>query len=410
MADCMEHCSRFRGDGEGCFGVVWREDFKCWMRNSNTTLASLEASTDSTHSAYVIPGTMDPISRTCPEADLSTHTLDGVEGLAYTMHCGKDITGIDPCWSGIPKPCWDMQHLDGKFLGFFHTRTLEECLRICIDQNPLCKAVSWNPGMEQGFANCWPKAAFADDMIVTPGPGNGVLHSATITSIDRVDTKCPSEPRYSALGNHNFDIHCGQLSTAINMTSLHSQNITSCMDSCASTDKCVGVVFDSTLQNGFKNCYLQNTTLTVTEQASATYAVLGGSDIPSATPSGGSGSGSGSGSNSGSSSSTTDSPSKAWIAGPVIGGLAAIAIIGFVAFWWRRRKAGGAPAVEKDSTTHHYGAAPAYSPVMPTHQAAGTGYYDQPSEVDGQNMHNELPGSTKYAHAHTKATEPQELA
>jgi hypothetical protein len=405
----MEHCSRYWGDKEGCFGVVWREDNKCWLRNSNTTLAGLKDSTDGTHAAYIVPGTLDPISRTCPETDLSTHTLSGVDGLGYTVHCGKDISGPDNCWSGIPKPCWDGQHLDGKFKAFFHAKTLEECLRFCVDQNPLCKAVAWNPGMEQGYANCWPKADFSDNVLVSPGPNNGVMHSATITSIERIDTQCPSGNKYSASGNHNFDVHCGQLSTGTNITSIHSQNITSCMDSCATTDKCIGVVFDSALQNGFKNCYLQNTTSTVTEKASATYAALSGSNIPSATPSGGSGSGSGSvdGVNTGSESS-----SKAWIAGPVIGGLAAIAIIAFAIFWWRRRKAGAANAVEKDSTVHQYDAAPAYSPGVPPQQhSQGHGYYDAPaSEVDGQGVHNELPASTKYAHAHSKGPEPQELA
>jgi hypothetical protein len=409
----MEHCSRYWGNNEGCFGVVWREDNKCWLRNSNTTLATLYKSDDGTHSAHIVPGILDPKPKACPETDLSTHTLSGVDGLGYTVHCGKDISGPDTCWSGIPKPCWDGQHLDGKFAAFFHTDTLEECLRICVDQNPLCKAVAWNPGMEQGYANCWPKAEFSDNVLVAPGPFNGVMHSATITSLERIDTKCPSESRYSATNNHNFDIHCGQLSTGTNMTEMHSQNITSCMNSCATTDKCVGIVFDSTLENGFKNCYLQNTTLTVTEKASATYAVLGGSNIPSATPSGssGTGSGSGSGSNSGSGTSksdSSDSPSKAWIAGPVIGGLAAIAIIAFAVFWWRRRKAAGAGIAEKDSTPHNYEAAPAYSPGMPQVQE---GYFHgSASEVDGQTTRNELPASTKYAHAHTKGAEPQELA
>ena len=32
MEDCMEHCSRYWGNSEGCYGVVWNEDdTNCWL-------------------------------------------------------------------------------------------------------------------------------------------------------------------------------------------------------------------------------------------------------------------------------------------------------------------------------------------------------------------------------------------
>ncbi|KZM20546.1 uncharacterized protein EKO05_0011108 [Ascochyta rabiei] len=393
MADCMEHCSRYWGDSEGCYGIVWREDNKCWIRNSTTSVAGVKDSTDGTHSALVAPNTYAKISTTCPEADLSTHTLDGVPGLGYTVHCNKVIDStFDTCWSGYPKPCWDAQHLDGHFIGFYHTETLEECVRICTDQSPLCKAVSWNPGYEIGFANCWPKSGFSDNDMSTPSTKNGILHTVTITSFDSVDADCPSSQDYTARGNTNFKIHCGQLNEGTNITSIHTQNITSCMDSCATTDKCVGVVFDSTLQNGFSNCYLQNTTSTISNKASATFAALSGSSVPSSSSSSTPGNPN--------PSPSDDSGSKAWIAGPVVGGLAGLAIIGGAIFLWRRRK--NAQNIHSEGNSGGpYDAAPAYSPVVTPHGAPQhTGYYDAHpmSEADGTAVRTELPETTKYAH------------
>ncbi len=256
----------------------------CWIRNSTISVNSVVVSTDGTHSALIASSTYSKIPTTCPEADLSTHTLDGVPGLGYTVHCNKVIGGFDTCWSGYPKPCWDAQHLNGNFRGFYHTTTLEACIRICVDQSPLCKGVSWNPGYEIGFANCWPKTGFSDNALGTPPTAMGILHSVTITSFDRVDADCPSQTTYAATDNRNFEIHCGQLNEGTNLTSIHTQNITSCMDTCATTSTCIGIVFDSTLQNGFKNCYLQNTTSTTSNKASATYAALAGSSSSTSPP------------------------------------------------------------------------------------------------------------------------------
>ncbi|KAJ4362970.1 hypothetical protein N0V83_010087 [Neocucurbitaria cava] len=408
MQDCMEHCSRYWGNGEGCFGVVWVGDTgDCWLRNSSTSTANLKSETGN-YAALIQNGDMNPFDESCPNSDLSVNSLPGVEGIQYTTHCGKVIGGYDACFSGYPS-CWD-----SPYVGFYHTESLEECLEICIDQHPLCRAVSWNPGLEIGFANCWPKTGFPETL-TDPSTKQGVLHSATITQIDTIDSNCPSKTTYSATGNKNFDIHCGQLNTGTNITNLHTQNITACMDACATNDqKCVGVLFDSTLQGGYKNCYLQNSTAVITDQASATYALLSGSNIPSST-----GTGSGSGNNN--SSSSGGSKSKAWIAGPVIGAIAALAILGFALFWWRRRKAqrgvGGVEKGPSDVSHAGYGPAPAYSPGVGGHGGTQHPYFDAPaSEMDARPT-SELPASTKYAHEEdgvvnkksATAVEPHEL-
>ncbi|KAF2124967.1 hypothetical protein P153DRAFT_349095 [Dothidotthia symphoricarpi CBS 119687] len=398
MQDCMEHCSRFWGKSEGCFGIVWvAQSSECWIRNSTVSTAGLIPLEDN-YSALVVAGEMDPGSTDCPADDGSTHTLDGIPGLAYTVNCGKVIDGQDACFSGYNE-CWV-----SPYKNYFHTETLDACVRICVDQHPLCKAVSWNPGLEIGFANCWLKTDFSSAKLITPPADYGVMHTATITSIDRIDTTCPTKTSYTAPNKKIFDINCGQSNAGSNITNIHSQNITSCMDACAASDKsCIGIVFDSSLQFGYNNCALQSTSNIVTTQSQATYAALS-SETAASTP-----------------SSSTSSGSKAWIAGPVIGGIAALALLAFALLWWRRRKAKKAPYVQKDApppaTGPVYTAAPAYSPTgstAPPLQQQG-GYYDAPlpvpqplpaSEMSEGRERNELPASTKYA---GKGGVPQEL-
>lgn len=350
---------------------------------------------DGIHAALVESKDMQPLDKDCPAADLSTHTLGDI---GYTVHCGKDIGGFDTCWSGYP------QCLQSPFIGFYHATSLEDCLQVCVKEHPLCRGVVYNPTLELGFANCWPKTGFPTTLD-TPGPERGTMHSATITSLDRIDTSCPSDTSYMAQGNKNFEIHCGQINSGSNITSVHTQNITACLDACASSDKgCIGVVFDSTLQGGYQNCYLQNTTSVISNQASATYAVLAGSSVPTSSSSPVPGA-----SNPNNTSDSSSSSSKAWIAGPVIGGLAAIAIIAFALFWWRRRKnkaAAVAPVSEKDGREFY-----------PPYGSGPTGYVP-PSELGGDHAREmatpEHQPSVKYAHkrggsADVPKPPPQEL-
>ncbi|KAF2824451.1 hypothetical protein CC86DRAFT_468569 [Ophiobolus disseminans] len=383
MQDCMEHCSRFWGKREGCYGIVWVEkNTECWIRNSTTSTTNLRPA-EGHYSALVKEGEMSGFDTKCPFPDSSVQTLSGVDGLGYTVNCNKVIQGSDECFSGVPKPC------TGSYYGFHHTETMEQCLRICVDSHPLCKAVSWSPDLKIGFANCWLKRDFSESSLVSSPNNAGVLHSATITRIDPVEKTCPSDKAYvsRAGGNAKFDIHCGQDSAGSNITSIHSRNITSCMDACAQSDKkCVGVVFDSSLNNGFKNCYLKNTTSTTPDQPSATYAFLSGSGIPgSPSPS----------STSSSSSPSSSSPSKAWIAGPVLGGIAALGLIAFAVFWLRRRK--NKKLHEKNAAgLGGYAVAPPYSSGYQDARA----YAGPPNELNGQDhVAREMPGTTKYAHA-----------
>ncbi|KAF2850490.1 hypothetical protein T440DRAFT_90020 [Plenodomus tracheiphilus IPT5] len=389
MEECLERCSRYRGEGEGCFGVVWVEaDNACWLRNSSTSTAGLSTEgTGKVHSAFIESNAMDPLPITCPNSDLSINKLPGVSGLEYTTHCNKVIgSEFNTCWSGYPKPC-----LNNPYEGFFHATSLEACLQFCVDQHPLCRGVSWNPDFTVGFANCFPKTGFKETLSA-PAPDDkklGTIHSATITQLDAVDRTCPGRG-YTSTNNARFDIYCGQLNTGTNVTSVHVQNGTACMEACAqSEDKCTGVLFDPGMGGGFNNCYLQNSTGVVSDQAGATYAAMQERETyPAST-----------GQDDSSSSSSSSSESKAWIAGPVVGGVVGFAIIGFAAFWWRRRKSNAAETdvVEKSADNHEgYNVAPAYSPGL-QHEAQQA-YYDVPvNEMEATRPTGELDGRPKYA-------------
>lgn len=381
--DCMGHCSRFWGKGEGCYGVVWSEINKgCWLKNSSTSTARLRPENGS-HSALVKSGEMDGYDTACPHGDLSVNSLPGVEGIQYTTHCGKFIDGDDECFSGYP--C-----LTGTFTGIFHAKSLQDCVRICTEQHPLCRAVSYNPGLEIGFANCRPRTALPRSLS-KPRLNMGIMHAATISQIDPIERACPSKKTYTTSTNRTtFDIRCGQLSTGSNVTSVHSQNLTACMDACASSEtKCVGALFDASLTGGYNNCYLQNTTNVVMDSPSATYAavtdtqqVLPNStwtDTPSASTT------------SASTNANSKSSSKAWIAGPVVGCVAAVAAIAFAIFWIRKRKRSRKPTIVESNgqSVGELDSAGAVGELGPGEQNKLT--HAAPSELQTNRHFSELP-------------------
>lgn len=413
MSGCMEYCSRFWGSGEGCFGVVWREsDGSCWMRNSTTSRLSNNKTIytktledeDGIHSALVDLNQMKPLDTDCPAPDKSRHNLEGVDGISYTVQCNKDI-------GGAYDTHWSYEYHDNPFQAYYHASSLDDCVQKCVGEHPLCRGVVYVPGLQGGYANCWPKTGYPSPLLAV-NPQLKVTHSALIDSITTPDTECNKNDTYTSTkdDSKNFAVHCGQTNQGTNMTMVHTQNFTSCMETCAGNKQgCVGVVYDSTLQGGYNNCYLQNTSSVFNDVGSSMYAVLTGAK-PKQSDSG-SGSGSGSGSNNNGNNNNDkdkDSGSKAWIAGAVIGPILGLALIGAAIFFFRRSKARGAPAAgvseADDGAIKHNpyvnssgsgGPAPAYAPVPQYSPHAA------PSELGGgdhQMVEMEGQSAAKYAH------------
>lgn len=373
LEECMELCSRFWNEAasEGCFGAVLTlNNMECWIKNStvNDNDPNTNPAPPGTQSALVVREDMEALNKEC--VDGSTHRLDSIE---YTIHCGKFINNNDARWQGYPS------YNERPYKAFYHAKDIEECMKFCIAEHPLCRAVTFNPNLETGYANCWPKTGAPS---LDPSPSGRTSHSAVIDSLDIIDTECPKDKSYAAPGDKHFEIHCSQVNTGRNITSLHMKNITSCLDACASsTQNCTGIVFDSSLQAGYQNCYLQNSTNVIIDREKATYALLTDSTpTPSSndaheTPDDG----------------NSEEGSKAWIAGAVIGGVAGVAIIAFAIFWWRRRKNKSFGHDQYSRETQIYNVSGTYSGL---HEA---GHHDI-SELD--QMH-----AVKYAHMAPAAVE-----
>lgn len=261
---------------------------------------------------------------------------------------------------------------------------------ICVEAHPLCQAASWNPGMIKGYQNCYlyeekqPLVSFS----------SYILHTAVINLPD-LASGCPTDTTYtSQVDNQNatFDISCSQTATsATNLTWVHESNITSCMDACVSytgSPACEAVIFDASMSIGYENCQLLNSVKLVSSASNVNYASLASSN--SSSPS-----------NSTSSSNSGSGSSKAWIAGPVIGGIVAIAALGLGFWWWKRRKNRAPPPNNLQSAEYkpvyprpHYAAEveanslpaqPVELPPKPVEQQAG-----QSHELNENTVH-ELP-------------------
>ena len=398
MADCMEHCSRFWGNGEGCFGIVFVSSSNdCWIRNSTTSKLSNGKSVytkspledqEGTHSALVDITQMKPLETDCPETDGTQVDLKGFPGQKYTVRCNKDIGGSYDAH-------WTYTFFNNPFQAFYHATSLDDCVHKCMGEHPLCRGVVYNPGLQGGYANCWPKTGF-DSNIPATGQLLKIAHSATLDQIDTPDTKCPKDEEYTSSDkdNSNFALHCGKANQGTNMTEIHATNFTSCMDACATNDKgCVGVVYDSSLQGGYDNCYLQNTSSVFTDVGSSMYAVLTGNKPKSSdSPSGGNGNnnnnGNGNGNNGNNSDGDNKSSSKAWIAGAIIGPLLGLALIGGLIWFFRRKKRAAYPAADELPAD-----APKTNPYAQTPQSQH--HLNEPSQVYAQHapQYSPLPAS-----------------
>lgn len=216
--------------------------------------------------------------------------------------------------------------------------TLAECLEICSQAHPLCKGVSWNADMLMGYGNCYLKNNPDAGQAGPPADGE-VTHSAVVTpsSLD-VTVGCPEQSEYTSQnGKVNFTVDCYIARTGDqNSTSIHQNSINSCMDECAEhiATGCVGIIFDFAFADGYENCYLLSSLGVANGGGNITFAQVTSSNSTPAV-------------------STTDhhngnGGSKAWIAGPVIGGIVVLGLLAGV-FWWLRRRSSRKPASKPEA-------------------------------------------------------------
>jgi hypothetical protein len=291
----------------------------------NTTLLSI-TDTDNVHSALTNVTEMWPIDTDCPYENNPNVTISG---FSFQILCDQNMGGYGDF---LP---WGQTY--GR-----HISTMGDCMQLCVDAHPLCVGVSWNPDKKSGWSNCYLKNS--QDGVPAVANTTPVTHSGLLLNLPPIDP-C-SGPGQIVNNNQTFNTTCleGRVGSS-NFTSFYSPKIENCVGQCATNDSCVGVLYDNSFHEGIKNCYLLNATGSASTPQNFTYAELVSSDTsapvaPPSTSTGATSTPSSDGS-SGSSGNSGSSSSKAWIAGPVIGAIAAVAIVAAGWFWWRRRGGGG---------------------------------------------------------------------
>ena len=317
--------------GRGLFLERWT----CYLKNVSVT-AEQRSSDTGVHMALAA-NINKKTDNACPWANGTDHTTPN--GLEFEVVCASDMTFDDYCPSNGPTSL--PARTDG--VCPYHADSLEECMELCSTAQPLCQSVAYDPDMVNGYGNCYPKSAFL---------ASGVAKSDTAMlafgkNLGTLSASCTNGTSSTASNKDVFEVGCANDLSGFDLAQVHAGNMSSCIDSCATysnatTGDCAAVVFDSTLQRGWQNCYLKSKTGASYSKPGTNYAVK---TKNTSGQSGGSGGSSGSGG--GSSDGNTNHTSKAWIAGVVVGVIAALAIIGgAIWFFLRRRRANDEPASE----------------------------------------------------------------
>jgi len=328
MQNCMDLCSASGNkNGQICSGIAYNfVEQICYFKNQSI-LSTTPTRDDQTHSAFAI--NINPTPKTaCPWTNGSDHSTPN--GMDFDVLCNQDMTFNDFCpWFG---PTSTPQRDIG--VCPYHADSLEECMELCSQTHPACKAVAYDPSMGLGYGNCYPKSDFS----ASTYKFNSANHMA-VANWPTLNSSCTNGTLYTAPNNKQFTVSCNNNHMFNDLIEVHSANLSSCIDSCANysnstTGDCVGVIFDSTLTSGWENCWLKSANGVANSLAGFHYALMVG-NVPTNT----NGSSSGNNTSTGSNSASSSSSSKAWIAGPVVGGIAGIALIcAGILYFLRRNK------------------------------------------------------------------------
>ena len=198
----------------------------------------------------------EPADLSCPYQNNSIQTTQS--GEQFEILCGVGFPG----WGDYtPYTIADMYGSASDSIASIHevnphADSLQECMEICSSVHPLCQAVEFNIDVTFSYGNCYLKN---DPFAQQPfAPADYISHSAVVTPalLGDVNTTCPSSGYNSTNGAH-FEVTCfDSRSGSQNFTSFHQNNVTGCMDRCATYtgQECVGVVFDMSMAAGFDNC------------------------------------------------------------------------------------------------------------------------------------------------------------
>lgn len=361
-----------------CYGTVYDSSAGiCWYKNSSYTYDASQI-TNASFNTLAVPqkGTLTPLDTDCSFNNGSIQA--SASGENFTIHCNTDIVGNGYSPSFVPiagVPGW-------------HVTSLQKCMEKCSESNPYCKGVAYNPGMGNGYVNCYPKTSAAPDSLQDSNPSDAVFirHSAIAQDPPFISNPCQNTGQsITSSKGTTYGMSCNQNRGGNDFKNVFEPDLKSCLDRCdnETSSDCIGVVFDTEMIAGWNNCYMKNATGTPDSgQDGFIFARRGGATDDD---DGGSG-----------------SSSKAWIAGPVIGGVAAIALAG--ALWWyiqrRRKQAAERAELESKAAADPNGAQYSSYDQQQAYQWPQQNHYyakEQPHtpayEMDPQDVRPEMPAS-----------------
>ena len=292
---------------------------------------------------------LEPIPLSCTANQTSENGLD------FSVYCDQDLKGSD-----MPKE------------NRTHAETFGDCLDHCSTLHPLCTGVLWDSTLGLGWRNCLPKKDGKDNRksgASTKGLQVGVANFGNATNED-----CRANSNGTATTGNDvaFKLTCGEDRFGSDIKMQHADSYQDCIDLCDkhTGDKCIGVVHDSKMINGYENCYLKSAVGVATpDKDGYTFALRQDAPTPSDS------------SDPAPKPESSSSTSKAWVAGPVIGVLAAvILLLGFL--WWRRKRGG-----KKDEEVQ----APSYQ-EMDAQSTAAYGRNELANSQPQNEKHPELGG------------------
>lgn len=293
----------------------------CYLVNSSLNSADVLVYNEDVYTALVTDlSPFQKLDTACPYTNTSTQTTPN--GLEFEVFCDRDASGNDITpWVAV----------NGSY--DHHSDSLDDCMQYCSTMSPKCYGVTFNPSMNLGYRNCYPKGVgVGADTFVS----NANSHTALAIFDSNPSTVCDPDGRYPASNEIVFNTSCDVVTDGQNISTLHSPSFNNCMEACATYappqdqtgGDCVAVLFQPDGADGYENCYLKATARSQVPRSAWRLGVRldsTGQPVPGA---------------SGDSNSTSNNGggSKAWIAGPVVGAVAAVAVFLGVCFWCRKRR------------------------------------------------------------------------
>ncbi len=127
------------------------------------------------------------------------------------------------------------------------TTTFSECVDYCASFHPRCEAVSFNSKL------CDLKANISPDKKTRPAK----RADGAIAQFPQSSSNCATLGSSTTTNSTSYSVFCGNIIDGNDLTQGFAATFQDCMDMCSSTTGCGGLSFDSTMGQGFKNCYLK---------------------------------------------------------------------------------------------------------------------------------------------------------